>query len=199
MGNFLLVKDNIQRADCIVPLGGYLPSRFPKAVELYNKGYAQNIVFSVLPEPSAKSNSEDSVMLRIYGQKEASRKEFALMAFKYYGKGPQNIYFTDRDVTSTYEEAVATRDFMLKKGFKSLILVTSHYHTRRALMIFKAVFKGTGINIFNCTTGLEAINPPRWWQNEIDVKIVLQEYLSIAHNFIYHFVLKKERTEFDGY
>jgi uncharacterized SAM-binding protein YcdF (DUF218 family) len=182
-----------------VPLGGYLSFRFPKAVELYDRGYAKNIVFSVLPQQRVDSNSEDSVMLRIYGQKEASRKEFVLMAFKYYGKNPQNIYFTDGNVTSTYEEAVATRDFMLKKGFKSLILVTSHYHSRRALMIFKIIFKGTGIKIFTCNVGLDVINPHRWWQKELEVKMVLQEYLSMAHNYIYHFLLKKERTAFDGY
>ncbi|MDD5292589.1 MAG: YdcF family protein [Candidatus Omnitrophica bacterium] len=199
IGNFLMVKDNIQNADCIVPLGGYLYSRFPKAVELYNEGYSDKILFSLLPEPQGDLVDEGSLTLRIYGHKEFPRKESALMAFKYFGKGPENIYFTDRTVTSTYEEALATKDFMLKNGLRSLILVTSHYHARRALMLFEAVFKGTGIKIFNCTSGTDSINPVRWWRKESEVKMVLQEYLSMAHNFIYHFMMKKERTAFDSY
>ncbi|MDD5618365.1 MAG: YdcF family protein [Candidatus Omnitrophica bacterium] len=198
VARFLLVKDNIQKADCIVPLGGNLYSRFAKAVELYNQGYARRIVFSVLPEPDENSYSDDVFMLKVYGHKGISRMEFVLLAFEYLGKDSQNIYFTDKRVTSTYEEALATRDFMLKKGFKSLILVTSHYHMKRALMIFNSVFKGKGVTIFTCTAGLDAINPGNWWQKETDVKLVLQEYLSMAQNFIYHFLFKKERTAFDS-
>jgi len=199
IGNFLMVKDNIQKADCIAPLGGYMYYRLPKAVELYNEGYSNKILFSLLPELQGDLADEGSLILKIYGHKGVSRKEFALMAFKYFGKGADNIYFTDKTATSTYEEAVATRDFMLKNGLKSLILVTSHYHARRALMLFNAVFKGTGIKIFNCTSGADSINPVRWWRKESEVKMVLQEYLSMAHNFIYHFMMKKERTAFDSY
>ena len=197
--NFLLVKDNIQKADCIVPLGGDLYYRFRKAIELYNQGYSENIVVSVLPEQDKGTGDYSAVKMRIYGVKEAPRKEFALMAFKYFKKDPQGIYFTDDRVTSTYEEALATRDFMLKEGFKSLILVTSNYHARRALMLFGSVFKGSGIKIYNCTAGRELMKPRRWWTKEGEVKIVVQEYLSIIHNTIYHLILKKQRTSFDTF
>jgi hypothetical protein len=46
---FILVKDNIKKANCIVPLGGGdLYPRFKKAVDLYNEGYSKNIVISVV-------------------------------------------------------------------------------------------------------------------------------------------------------
>jgi len=198
-GIFLSVKDNIQEADCIVPLRGDIYYRFNKAIELYNGGYTKRIVISVLPERSEDSQDHNDVILRIYGVDKVSPREFALMAFKYFGKDPKGIYFTDNEVTSTYEEAVTTKDLMLKKGLKSLILVTSGYHMRRALMIFNRVFRSSGIKIYNYTAGRELINSHRWWLKEDEVKMVIQEYLSIGHNFIYHFLLKEKRTSFDSF
>lgn len=199
-GIMLFIEDNIEKADCIVPLEGDLYFRFRKAVELYNKGYSRNIVVSLLPESEeGKFPDYHDMVLKIYKIKEASPKEFTLMAFKYFGKDSKDIYFTDKPVTSTYEEAVATKNLMLKKGFKSLIIVTSVYHTRRAKAIYKAVFKDTDIKIYNCAAGNEVYNPYRWWLKERDVRMVTLEYLSMIHNFIYHFLFKKERTSFDNY
>ena len=196
-GRFLLVKDNIQKADCVVPLRGDLYPRLNKAIELYNEGYAKRIVISVLPKRSEDSQDYNEVLLKIYGVDKVSPREFTLMAFNYFGKDSKDIYFTKGNVTSTFEEAVATKELMQEKGFKSLILVTSHYHMRRALIIFKAVFRETGIKIFNYTAGTNLINPNKWWRSEYEVKTVIQEYLSLVHNFIYHFLLKKHRTSFD--
>ncbi len=196
---FLLAKDNVGKADCIVPLRGDLYYRFKKAIELYEDGYADSIVISVLPELEKVESDYCAVKMRIYGVNKLSRRDFTLKAFKYFGKDPKGIYFTDQAITSTYEEALATRDLMLDKGFKSLILVTSGYHTRRALMIFRAVFRGSGIKIYNCSAGRELLNPRTWWKKEDEVKFILQEYLSMVHNTIYHFILKKKRTSFDPY
>ncbi len=193
---FLLAKDNVQKADCIVPLGGDLYYRFKKAIELYNKGYAKNIVVSVVPERVRESPEYCSIKLKIYGIQEVSEREFALMAFKYLGKDAQNIYITDDEVTSTYEEALATKKFMLKKGFKSLIVITSNYHTRRAISIFKWVFKGSGIKIYNCNAGSENLSPYCWWQKEGDVRLIIQEYTAFIHNAFYHFMLKKDKSPF---
>ena len=198
-GTFLCVKDNIQKADCIVPLRGDLYSRFEKTVELFNRGLSEKIVVSVLPGRRKDSREHTSVVLRVYGIEEATPAEFTLITFRYFGKSPQDIFITDRNVTSTFEEAVVTKEFMIKKGFKSLILVTSHYHMRRALMIFKLVFRGSGIKIYNCTAGRELIDTHHWWHREYEVKTVIQEYLSVFHNFIYHFLLKKGRTSFDSF
>jgi uncharacterized SAM-binding protein YcdF (DUF218 family) len=198
-GTFLAVKDNIQNADCIVLLGGELYYRFKKTVELYNKGYSKNIVVSLLPESKDGTPDYFDMVLIMYGIKDFSQKELNLKAFKYFGKDSTNIYFTDDAVTSTYEEAVATRDFMLKKGFKSLILVTNTYHMRRALMLFRSVIKGTGIKIYHSAADKELYNPHLWWQKERDIKKIVEEYLAIVQNFIYHSVLKKKRTAFDTF
>src|SRR3989338_6719624 len=79
-GTFLLVNDNIQKADCIVPLMGDAYFRFRKAKELYDKGYSKNIVASVIPEREKKFGEYD-LRLRLLSLKDISEKEFAIMAF----------------------------------------------------------------------------------------------------------------------
>lgn len=197
--SFLLAKDNIKKADCIVPLGGDIALRFKKAVELYNQGLSDKIIVSVLPDLSDADKEYCAFKMHVYGAKEVDRKDFVLMAFRYLGKDSKGVLFTDQTVTSTYEEALATKVFMLKNGFKSLILVTTGYHSRRALMLFKTVLRGTGIKIYNITADRESLIPAKWWAKEDEVKDVLQEYLSIVHNTIYHLILNKKRTAFDTF
>lgn len=196
---FLLVRDNLQKADCIVPLRGDTYLRFKKAVELYNKGYAKNIVVSYLPKRENDLEEYYNFCYLIIGMKVLSSQEYVLSVFKYLGMGLENLCFTDSPATSTYEEAVAIREIMLKKGFRSMILVTSPYHTRRALTIFKLVFRNTDIKIYNYTARNEFYNPDHWWVRERDVRILISEYISMVHNFIYHFMLKKGNTSFDDF
>lgn len=198
-GTFLLVKDDIHKADCIAPLVGDTYFRLKKVVELYNEGYSKNIVVSVLPERGEELREYYNFKNRVLGLKDMAPGEFYLKALEYLGLKTKDIYFTEHEVTSTYDEAIATRDFMLKKGFKSLILITSTYHMRRTLAIFNLVFKGTGIKIYNCTARNLKYDPDHWWLKERDVKAISLEYLSIAYNIFYHFILRRGRTEFDTY
>lgn len=197
-GKYLIVEDNLQKADCIVTLRGDDYWRFKKAVELYKLGYAKNIVAPIVPEKEGKYRDYYNFDAIILSTKTISVKEFALRAFAFFGMDTKNVYFTDQEVASTYDEAVATRKFMQEKGMKSLILVTTSYSTRRALMTFRWVLKGTGIKIYNCTAVNELLNPPQWWAKERDARIVLQEYLTIAYNIFYRFVLHKGKTPFDS-
>jgi len=196
---FLLVKDNINKADCIVVLSSDTYFRIKKAVELYNSGYAKNIVVTITPEREKELKEYYEFGYRIFGLKDISNKEIILKAFEYFNKDPKDIYFTEKEVTSTYDEAIAIKDFMLKNNFKSLILVTSTYHTKRALLVFKLVFNKTGIKIYNCTAENKLYNPLRWWEKERDVEKIIREYVAIIYNIFYHFILRKTKTSFDTF
>ena len=196
-GTYLLVKDNLEKADCVVPMFGDIALRFKKASELYHDGYSKKIIVSVIPEEE-KLSEEYNFRFRVAGAKDMSGREFAAAAFKYLGVAPEDVHVASIEATSTYDEAAAAKHVLSKKGYKSLMLVTSTYHMRRALIIFKAVFRDSGIRIYNSTAPNELFDPYHWWRREKEVKMVSQEYLSIVYNFIYHFVLKKDRTIFDN-
>jgi len=196
-GEFLLVNDNLKKVDCIVPLRGDEYWRFKKAVELYKAGYGKIIVTPVLPEQEEKYHEYYNFEALVLGAKDISAKKFALQAFAFFGMDLKDVYFTDEEVTSTYDEAIATRNYMLKRKMKSMIIVSSTYNARRALMIFNWVFRGTGIKIYNSTAANELYNPGFWWKKERDAKVILDEYVNIVYNIFYHFVLHKGRTSFD--
>ncbi|MCM8787199.1 MAG: YdcF family protein [Candidatus Omnitrophica bacterium] len=195
----LLIKDNLRKADCIVVLQGDTYFRFKKAVQLYNAGYAENIVVSVPQEREEELKQFYNFNYNVLGLTPPSAKDFILKAFAYFGKDEQNIYFTDHKITSTYDEAVATKKFMQEKGFNSLILITSTYCMARSLIIFKLVFKDTGIEIYHCTAKNLLYNPARWWKKERDVEKIFREYIAIVYNIFYHFILNKGKTSFDTY
>lgn len=197
-GTFLLVKDDVGKADCIVPLGGDESSRYKKAVELYNAGYARMILVSIPPDSETEYREFYNFGRKLCGLDDISNKEFALIIFKYFDKNENDISFADMKVTSTFDEAVAAKGYMLGHGLKSLILVTSTYHMRRSLLTFKLVFAGTKTRIYHCTAKSEIYDPRHWWRSERDVKMILNEYLLTAYNLVYHFVLGKGTTSFDA-
>lgn len=197
IGQFLIVNDNLKKADCIVVLRGDDFYPFKKAVELYQNGYAGRIVLSPLAAYSETMQDyydfRNKFFLggRIYGH------EMVLEAFEYLGKNEQDIYFTSKETDSTYDEAIATKEWMQLHGHQSLILIANTYHMRRSLFTFKKIFKGSDIEIYNSTADNLMYTPSQWWRNERDVRRVFEEYLAFAFNVVYRFVLNKNDTSFD--
>lgn len=172
--------------------------RFKKAAELYHQGYAQKVLVSVISEEEEKKLNEFyNFDYLIFGLTGVSQKDIAKRALEYFKIQAKDVYFQEGKVTSTFEEAKLAREFMQGKGMSSLILVTDAYHMRRAILNFKWVFRGSGIKIFYANTENPFFQPRFWWQRETDTKLLLTEYVSLAQNIFYHFLLGKTRTDFD--
>ena len=199
VGTFLLVPDRLEKADCIVLLQADPFLRVAKAAELYEQGYAPKIVFAPSPDREEAFLDYYKFEIRIFDIPILSNPEFMKRAFLHFGKDETGIEMTQDTATSTFDEAVAAKRWMLEKGYRSMLLVSSGYHMRRALMIFRLVFKGTGIRISTVTASNPLQDPPHWWRHERDVKAIFLEYASIGFNLIYHFLLKKGTTGFDTF
>ncbi len=192
---FLLLKDAPEKADCIVVLRGDDYYRIQKAVELIKGSYAKEVVLSLLADEPYLAYAD--ILHILYGLGPLPQKDLVLKYFDYFGKNSEGIHFTDRPVTSTFEEAQATKEWVMSKGLQSMILVTNPYHMRRARLLFNWVFKGTGVKIYSAVAPNPFDDPSHWWRKERDVKQVALEYLSLAQNFIYHILLNKHNTSFD--
>ncbi|MBI5888541.1 MAG: YdcF family protein [Deltaproteobacteria bacterium] len=67
--------------------------------------------------------------------------------------------------TSTYENAVEVRKLALERGFKSVVLITSIYHMKRAAYIFRQVMPpGVLIEPYFVTT--PNFNENSWWDSK---------------------------------
>jgi uncharacterized SAM-binding protein YcdF (DUF218 family) len=120
---------NVAHADCLVILGaavwpGGQPSpvlrdRLARAAELYHEGVARKIICSggVGKYPPAEAEIE---------------KQFLLKA----GVAEQDIIM-EATSSSTAEQAMLIKQICDREGFKSIALVTSFYHEKRATFLFR--------------------------------------------------------------
>jgi len=80
-------------------------------------------------------------------------------------------------VTTTYAEALAVRRLALARGWRSLIVVTDPYHTRRARMIFRNVFRDAGVQFIVRPADGAAYRADAWWRTEDGLRETWTEYL----------------------
>lgn len=82
--------------------------------------------------------------------------------------------------TNTWDEAIAVRRLHDVRPFERVLVVTSPYHTRRALHVFRTAFRGRSVAIgIEPATGAEA-QPGTWWWHRYDRHYVAYEWAAIA-------------------
>ena len=135
----ILVADvPLDRADALVLMaGGERELRLPALVALYNKGVSSRIL---LTNDGIFSAWSDKHQRNLY-QVEWAR-EFLLEQ----GVPDDAIVMLDYIESGSYFDALNTKNFVLEdEAIDSLLVVTSAYHTRRALWTFSQVFADTDI------------------------------------------------------
>lgn len=170
IAKFLIVNDQISKADVIVVLGGGESERVHNGVKLYNSGYGKHIIFTgmefKLPGLSTtwpQLAKQEAISLGI----------------------PEDAIILEERPTSTYEDAVYIKENMLANGLNSAIVVTSPHHTRRARMVFRKVFKGEK-DLSIKVTPVEGgdFQVKKWWTREDELVGVVNEYCKF---FLYLF------------
>ncbi len=130
LGSFLVVEDNPQRSDIIVVLMGSGPDRMLGAVELYEAGYADEIVMV-----RNMVRGYDLVVNR--GVKIPHDTDIAREVAVQLGVPAEKVNILPGDALSTQDEAIQVREYLKsQKDIDSLIIVTSKYHSGRAKKIF---------------------------------------------------------------
>ena len=92
---------------------------------------------------------------------------------------PPDAIFLDMKSTSTYEDAVNTKEMLQAHGWKSAIIVSTMYHMRRSRMIFEKVYADSGIYLQYYPAQSETYRPNGWWMRERDMVYVVVEYLKL--------------------
>lgn len=77
---------------------------------------------------------------------------------------------------STYENAVEVRKILREKGLKDIILVTSNYHIKRALYIFRKVLPEE-VMIYPYPVPSPNFDEKRWWRSATSIRIVTTEFI----------------------
>jgi len=80
----------------------------------------------------------------------------------------------DYSAVNTLGNAVGTRQWMLKNGFHSLIVVTSAYHMPRALAELSRQLPEVALIPYPVVSDRLRVEP--WWSNGATTKVVVSEY-----------------------
>jgi len=175
LGEYLIVEHEAKESDVIVCLAGDTVERGLAAVDAYKKGLAPYIFRARGLNPDGLDYLEERVRDYPTG--------FDLFTVITDGFGiPEKVILSTEDrVDSTIDEARVVRKFMLDKGFKSVIVITSLTHSRRAFLTFKKVFKDDDIRIISLPSHYQRFNTKDWWTKRKYTRKLIFEYQKLIY------------------
>jgi len=146
---FLIVNAPLAHADAIAVMSGsaVFKERTRRAAQLYNEGRTPRIILTNDNQQGGWVSEE---------QRNIPYHEQAERALRQLGVPSEAIEILPEHVSGTYSEALLLRQYAEAQHLRSILIVTSAYHSRRTLWTLREVCAGSGITI-----GLEAA-PPGW-------------------------------------
>ncbi|MBI5075045.1 MAG: YdcF family protein [Nitrospirae bacterium] len=155
----LIKKDEMKPADVIVVLAGEQEERVIYGAKLFREDWARKDRIIMAGGPLVWKYTWAELM-------KAQAESLGIPG--------KNILLEDQS-RSTEEDALYTKEILRKNGFKSIILVTSPYHSRRAALIFKRVLGGE-FKIINAPAAESWFSTNDWWKRRRDRSAVLNEF-----------------------
>lgn len=159
-GNFLIV-DAPRPSDLILVLAGETDRRPQRALELLAQGYGRRVVLDV--PTNAKLYEFTEIQL----------------AQKYIQDLPQGalVSVCPIDGLSTKDESKDAEKCLAREGGKRVLIVTSDYHTRRALDIFQREVSGYE---YSAAAARDAEQfGAKWWTHRQWAKIFVSEWFRL--------------------
>jgi uncharacterized SAM-binding protein YcdF (DUF218 family) len=159
VGEGWVVEDTLERSDAIFVLSddNFYADRATHAAQVYRQGLAPVVVASgrrLRPYAGIAELMEHDLIER--------------------GVPKDKIIRVAHDADNTREEAKALAQLAKQKKWRSVIVVTSNFHTRRARYIFSHVFPmDIKIRVTGASDG--DFDPERWWEKRISVKDLARE------------------------
>lgn len=157
-GSFLLV-DEPQRSDVVLVLAGETKQRPQLALQLLSQGYGRTILLDVPIDSTVYEFTQIQ------------------LAQKYISDLPQpaSVSICPIHGLSTKDESKDVENCLAREGVKRVLIVTSDFHTRRALSVFRRELPQYEYSIAAARD--EAQFGVRWWTHRQWAKIFVDEWL----------------------
>ena len=172
----LVVSAEMPHADALAVLSGgsAYRERAERAAQLFKEGRSPTIVLTNDGQRSGWSSAQQRNPFFVEREAEELKKA---------GVPAERIEVVPQVVSSTYQEAWVLRQYAAVHNLHSVLVVTSAYHSRRALWTLRRIFRGSGIEIGLDTppTGDETPAPTTWWLSWRGWQNVGGEYLKIVY------------------
>jgi hypothetical protein len=160
-GSFLVV-DASERSDLILVLAGETEHRPARALQLLDQGYGRRVVIDVPAEA------------RNYGFTEVE------LARKYVQNLPQapKVEICPIVGLSTRDESHDAEKCLASSGAKTVLIVTSDFHTRRALSTFRNEIRRASFS--TAAARDETQFGTHWWNHRQWAKTCVDEWLRLV-------------------
>ena len=174
----LITSASLERADAIVVLSGSAAyvERARQAGKLYREGRAPRVILT------------NDNMRGGWSQERQTNPFFferALDELLAEGVPRGNVDVLPGIVGTTFDETLAVRSYAAHNNLRSLLFVTSAYHTRRTLWTLRKVFGGSDIvfGLEAAQDGSQTPAPSTWWLHPYGWRSVALEYPKLVYYY----------------
>lgn len=174
VGRWLVVEDALVKARAIMVLSGAMPIRAIEAAKLYREGYAPEIWLTHSAEPAAT--------LGEMGIPYAGEDDYNACVLVHEGVPASAIRVIEPPIVNTVDEIAALAGALGNEKERSVIIVTSKVHTRRARLLWQRLGSGRGRAIVRAASG-DPCDPRHWWRTTSDALDVVREVLGLMNTW----------------
>lgn len=177
----LIIEKSLNKADAIVVLSGssaYV-GRTHKAAQIYEENVSRKIILT------------DDGDLGGWSQIERRNPRFVELAKKeliLQGVSEIDIEILKPEVSGTIYEARLINEKIAKEGWTSILLVTSGYHSHRALWTFENVNDSGTVNFGVVSAKNDGQTPDvsTWWFRPSGWRLVVGEYMKFVGYWLFY-------------
>ena len=175
----LVVNAPLASADAIVVMSGsstYV-ERTQKAAEFYRQGRAPLVVLTNDDTRGGWSSAQQRNPYFV----ERARDELIKQ-----GVPVEKIRVAPGIASSTHDESMLLKDYAVQQRFRSILVVTSAYHSRRALRSLRQSFAGTNtiIGLEPVPAGSQTPESTLWWLHPDGWRSVGGEYVKLLYYWL---------------
>jgi len=170
IGFLLSPQDPLEPSDAIIVIsGGETEQRVAEGVKLYQDSWAPLIIMSGAARDEGIANA-------------IAMKQIAVEQ----GVASNHILVEEKAI-NTFDNAIKTKEIIKQHKFNKIILVTSPYHQRRAILVFKKVLSDLPVKIISHSASDSAWRKNGWWLNAWARQLTLSELKKVIYSWIVPF------------
>ncbi|MCG8349709.1 MAG: YdcF family protein [Chloroflexales bacterium] len=146
IGPWLALPAHIQPVDAIVVLGGEHPSRIQHGIDLYKQNLAGELWHTGDVFIPQIKDSYARIASRLATRRGVPQRAIHLLS-----------------TTNTWEDGQEIAVLAQARNINSILVVTSWYHSRRALCVIQSHLAGSGVAIYHASPPTATYTPETWW------------------------------------
>jgi uncharacterized SAM-binding protein YcdF (DUF218 family) len=172
VGRWLVREDPLSHADAIVVLSGSMPARAEEAAKIFH--------MSCAPEVWVSRPGSAGAELGKLGISYAGEEEYNRQILIHEGVPANAVRVFPDSIVDTEEEVEEVSRQLRAQNKKSVIIVTSPQHTRRAKALWRRLAETNQTAIVRAAWE-DNFDADHWWRNTRDAFSVVREMMGLAN------------------